>query len=63
MLGFQEIVVIAAAIVIFFSWRKLPDAVRSLKKSSKEFKAGLKDDERAIRDVNPRPEGEKKKDS
>ncbi len=64
MLGFQEILILGAVVVIFFTWRRLPDAVRALKKSAKELKAGMKDDERAVRDVSPKPVGKgEKKDS
>lgn len=63
MFGFQEFLVIGAVVVIFFTWRRLPEAVKSLKKSAKEFKSGMKDDERPVRDVSPKPisgKGEKK---
>lgn len=56
MLGIGEILVIGAAIVIFFTWRRLPDAVKSVKKSVKLFKGGLSGEaeNRAVKDVSPR---------
>lgn len=58
MLGIGEIFVIGAAIVIFFMWRRLPEAVKSAKKSVKLFKTELKGegDQRSVRDIGPGPE-------
>ncbi len=66
MLGIGEIFVIGAAIVIFFTWRRLPEAIKSAKKSAKLFKSELKGegDTPAVRDVNrPAINKENPKDS
>lgn len=57
MLGIGEILVLVAAIVIFFSAKRLPDAARGLKKSMKSFKGALngEDEERPVKDVTPKP--------
>lgn len=54
MVGMGEILVIGSALVIYFCARRLPDAVKSVKKSVQAFKGGLKEDdtERPVRDVN-----------
>jgi Sec-independent protein translocase protein TatA len=56
MLGLGEIVLIASAVVIFFSAKKLPEAVKSVKKSMKAFQGGLKGEEEArpVKDVTPK---------
>jgi sec-independent protein translocase protein TatA len=61
MLGWQEILLIGAGLVIFFGARRLPDAVKSVKKSVKAFKGGLsgEDERRAVRDVSPQARVEK----
>jgi Sec-independent protein translocase protein TatA len=57
MFGFQELLIIGSVLVIFFGIRRLPDAVKSVKKSVKAFQGGLKGEEesRAVRDVTPKP--------
>jgi sec-independent protein translocase protein TatA len=42
-LGWPELLLILAALLLLFGARKLPEIARSLGKSSKEFKAGLKE--------------------
>jgi sec-independent protein translocase protein TatA len=42
-LGWPELLLILAALLLLFGARKLPEIARSLGKSSKEFKAGLRD--------------------
>ena len=48
-LGWPELIVIVAVIVLLFGARKLPDLARSMGASAKEFRKGLeegaKDDE------------------
>jgi sec-independent protein translocase protein TatA len=50
-IGPPEIILIVIAIVLLFGARKLPELARSLGRSSKEFKAGLK--EGAVDDEEP----------
>ena len=42
-LGWPELLLILAALLLLFGARKLPEIARSLGKSSKEFKAGLRE--------------------
>ena len=42
-LGWPELLLILAALLLLFGARKLPEIARSLGKSSKKFKAGLKE--------------------
>jgi sec-independent protein translocase protein TatA len=44
-LGAPELLIILGVVVLLFGARKLPDLARSLGRSSKEFKAGLKEGE------------------
>ena len=57
MFGLQEILIIGSIAVVVFGFRRLPDAVRALKKSTKAFQGGLKGEEepRSVRDVTPKP--------
>jgi sec-independent protein translocase protein TatA len=43
-LGWPELLLILAVLLLLFGARKLPDMARSLGRSTKEFKAGLKDE-------------------
>lgn len=58
MLGFGEILVIAAAVVVFFSAKRLPDLARALRKSKGALKSGLEGEgeKRPVRDVTPKGE-------
>ncbi len=42
-LGWPELLLILAALLLLFGARKLPEIARSLGKSSKEFKAGMRE--------------------
>jgi sec-independent protein translocase protein TatA len=42
-LGWPELLLILAVLLLLFGARKLPDMARSLGRSTKEFKAGLKE--------------------
>lgn len=54
MLGWSELLVLGAVVIIFFSARKLPELFGSVGKSVKSFKSALKgeEDERPSREVN-----------
>ena len=43
-LGWPELLLILAVLLLLFGARKLPDMARSLGRSTKEFKAGLKEE-------------------
>ncbi len=60
-LGVPELLLILAVLLLLFGARKLPDLARSLGKSSKAFKEGLKDgaDEEPAGQDAPKPEGSK----
>ena len=45
MLGATELILIVLVVVLLFGARKLPELARSLGRSTKEFKQGLKDEE------------------
>lgn len=55
MLGFTEIAVVLAAIIVVWNIRRLPEIGGSIRKSLLGFRAGLKgeDEKRKIRDVKP----------
>jgi sec-independent protein translocase protein TatA len=42
-LGWPELLLILAVLLLLFGARKLPEMARSLGKSTKEFKAGMKE--------------------
>jgi sec-independent protein translocase protein TatA len=42
-LGLGEILIILAVLLLLFGARKLPELARSMGRSTKEFKAGLRD--------------------
>jgi sec-independent protein translocase protein TatA len=57
-LGWPELLLILAALLLLFGARKLPEIARSLGKSTKEFKAGMKEgatQEDATEDEAPEP--------
>ena len=49
-LGFMEILLILVAVLLLFGAKRLPEIGASFGKSIKEFKRGLSDADRAIRD-------------
>ncbi len=46
MLGTPEIILIVVAIVILFGARKIPELMKGLGRGVKEFKEGIKDEEK-----------------
>jgi sec-independent protein translocase protein TatA len=44
-IGYQELIVVLAILLLFFGGRKLPELSRSIGKSLRELRHGLKDDE------------------
>ena len=52
-LGFMEILLILVAVLLLFGAKRLPEIGASFGKSIKEFKRGLSDADRAIREEAP----------
>ena len=52
-LGFMEILLILVAVLLLFGAKRLPEIGASFGKSIREFKRGLSDAERAIREDVP----------
>jgi sec-independent protein translocase protein TatA len=52
-LGFMEILLILVAVLLLFGAKRLPEIGASFGKSIKEFKRGLSDADRAIREETP----------
>jgi sec-independent protein translocase protein TatA len=55
-IGLPEIILILAVLLLLFGARKLPDLARSLGRSTKEFKAGMRDGASDEEDVPAAPE-------
>jgi sec-independent protein translocase protein TatA len=53
-LGFMEILLILVAVLLLFGAKRLPEIGASFGKSIKEFKRGLSDADRALREEVPR---------
>jgi sec-independent protein translocase protein TatA len=53
-IGFWEIVLILAVLLLLFGARKLPQLARSIGRSTKEFKSGLR--EGAVEEESPEEE-------
>jgi sec-independent protein translocase protein TatA len=61
-IGLPEILLILAVLLFLFGARKLPELARSLGKSTKEFKQGMRDgsdEETPVGDVDDQPRTEK----
>ena len=57
-LGFQEILVIALIVLLFFGGKKIPELMRSLGKGVKSFKEGMNE----VTDLKKEVEKDDKKD-
>ena len=55
-LGFMEILLILVAVLLLFGAKRLPEIGSSFGKSIREFKRGLSDADKAIREEVPRNE-------
>jgi sec-independent protein translocase protein TatA len=64
-LGLPEIIVILAVVLLLFGAKRLPEIARSLGKSSREFKKGMKEgvDEDAAEEAKKNESAETKSDS
>lgn len=52
-LGFQEILLIALVVLLFFGGKKIPEMMKGLGKGVKAFKDGMKETENDIKSVSP----------
>ena len=55
-LGFQEILLIALVVLLFFGGKKIPEMMKGLGKGVKAFKDGMKDVETDVKAVAPEEE-------
>lgn len=55
-LGFQEILLIALVVLLFFGGKKIPEMMKGLGKGVKAFKDGMKETEAEIKNVTPEEE-------
>jgi sec-independent protein translocase protein TatA len=58
-IGLPEIILVLAVLLLLFGARKLPELARSLGRSTKEFKSGMRDgaaEDHAEPDTTDRPE-------
>lgn len=58
-LGFQEILVIALIVLLFFGGKKIPELMRGLGKGVKSFKEGMNE----VTDLKKEVEQDEKKDA
>ncbi|ADE81552.1 MAG: twin-arginine translocase TatA/TatE family subunit [Prevotella sp.] len=58
-LGFQEILVIALIVLLFFGGKKIPELMRGLGKGVKSFKEGMNE----VTDLKEEVEKDEKKDA
>jgi sec-independent protein translocase protein TatA len=49
-IGWQEIVVIVLVVLLLFGARRIPELMRSLGRGVREFKDGMKDIEKEVKD-------------
>lgn len=55
-LGFQEILLIALVVLLFFGGKKIPEMMKGLGKGIKSFKDGMKEVDNEIKSVSPEEE-------
>ena len=60
-IGFQELLVIALIILLFFGGKKIPEMMKGLGKGVKSFKDGMKDIEHAGSTDSKEPTDQEKK--
>ena len=50
-IGFQEILLVALIVLLFFGGKKIPELMKGLGKGVKSFKEGIKEVEDEVKDV------------
>jgi sec-independent protein translocase protein TatA len=58
-IGWQEIVVIVLVVLLLFGARRIPELMRSLGKGVREFKDGMKDLEKDVKDEDKKEPSDK----
>lgn len=59
-IGFQEILIIAVIVLLFFGGKKIPELMRGLGKGVKSFKQGMKEVEDDVKEIKKDLESEDK---
>lgn len=55
-LGFQEILLIALVVLLFFGGKKIPEMMKGLGKGVRSFKEGMKEVETEVKNLTPEEE-------
>ena len=55
-LGFQEILLIALVVLLFFGGKKIPEMMKGLGKGVKSFKDGMKEVDNEVKTIAPEEE-------
>ena len=55
-LGFQEILLIALVVLLFFGGKKIPEMMKGLGKGVRSFKEGMKEVESEVKNLTPEEE-------
>ena len=55
-LGFQEILLIALVVLLFFGGKKIPEMMKGLGKGVRSFKEGMKEVDSEVKSVSPEEE-------
>lgn len=58
-LGFQEILLIALVVLLFFGGKKIPEMMKGLGKGVRSFKEGMKEVENDVKSVAPEDKDDK----
>lgn len=58
-IGWQEIVVIVLVVLLLFGARRIPELMRSLGRGVREFKDGMKDLEKEVKDEDKKEPSDK----
>ena len=59
-IGFQEVLLIALVVLLFFGGKKIPELMKGLGKGVRSFKEGMNDIEKDVKDTKDTSEEEKK---
>ena len=62
-IGFQEVLLIALVVLLFFGGKKIPELMKGLGKGVRSFKEGMNEVEEIKDEIKPESKPEKKEDS